>query len=151
VRWDWTGDGTWDTAWTTTKIASHRYSTAGNKTVVVEAIDSGGLTSTQSHLVQVTAQPPPPPPPPNPPPTVDFTWTPTSGNTSTVFNFTATAADDHDSSSSIQVRWDWTGDGTWDTGWSTTKTATHSYSSTGNKTVVVQAIDSGGLTATQSH
>ena len=151
VRWDWTGDGTWDTAWSTTKTASHRYSTAGNKTVVVEAIDSGGLTSTQSHLVQVTARPPPPPPPPNAPPTVDFTWTPTSGNTSTVFGFTATAADDHDSSSSIQVRWDWNGDGTWDTAWSTTKTATHTFSAVGSYTVIVQAVDSGGLTAIQSH
>src|SRR5207249_6337618 len=107
--------------------------------------------STQSHVVRVTSSQPPPAPPPNAPPTVDFTWTPNSGNTSTVFSFTATAADDHDTSSSIQVRWDWTGDGTWDTGWSTTKTATHTFSSTGNKTVVVQAIDSGGLTATQSH
>src|SRR5438552_18574998 len=117
----------------------------------MEASDCGGLSSTQSHVVRVTSSQPPPPPPPNAPPTVDFTWTPNSGNTSTVFSFTATAADDHDTSSSIQVRWDWTGDGTWDTGWSTTKTATHSYSSTGNKTVVVQAIDSGGLTARQSH
>src|SRR2546428_406657 len=152
VRWDWTGDGTWDTAWSTTKIASHRYSTAGNKTVVVEAIDSGGLTARQSHLVQVTAQPPPPPPPPpNAPPTADFTLTPNSGNTSTVFSFTETAADDHDSSSSIQVRWDWNGDGTWDTAWSTTKTATHTLSAARSYTVIVQAVDSGGLTAIQSH
>src|SRR6266581_770643 len=121
VRWDWTGDGTWDTAWSTTKTASHTYSSAGNKTVVVQAIDSGGLTSTRSHPVQVTA--PPPPPPSNSPPSVDFSWSPTSGDTSTVFNFTATASDDHDPSNSIQVRWDWTGDGTWDTAWSTTKTA----------------------------
>ena len=152
VRWDWTGDGNWDTAWSTTKTASHRYSTAGNKTVVVEAIDSGGLTSTQSHVVQVTAPPPPPPPPPpNAPPTVDFTWTPNSGNTSTVFGFSATAADDHDSSSSIQVRWDWNGDGTWDTPWSTTQTATHTFSAAGDYSVIVQAVDSGGLTAIQSH
>src|SRR5438876_3200755 len=88
---------------------------------------------------------------PNAPPTADFVWTPTSGDTSTVFTFTAQVSDDRDPPSAIQVRWDWTGDGTWDTGWFTTKTATQSYSSTGNKTVVVQAIDSGGLTATQSH
>src|SRR2546427_40435 len=149
VRWDWTGDGTWDTGWSTTKTASHTYSSAGNKTVVVQAIDSGGLTSNRSHQVQVTA--PPPPPPPNNPPSVDFSWTPTSGDTSTVFNFTATASDDHDPSSSIQVRWDWTGDGTWDTTWSTTKPAPHTFSPAGNKTVVVQAIDSGGLTASASH
>src|SRR3989454_623015 len=115
VRWDWTGDGTWDTAWSTNKTATHSYSSIGNKTVVVQAIDSGGLTATQSHVVQVTAPPPPPPPPPPPnaPPTVDFTWTPNSGDTTTVFTFTAQASDDHDQPSAIQVRWDWNGDGTW--------------------------------------
>src|SRR5881397_1861766 len=148
VRWDWTGFGTWDTAWSTTKTATHSFSTAGNYGVVVQAIDSGGLTASATHTVTVTA---PPPPPPNSPPTVDFSWTPTSGDTSTVFTFTAQATDDHDSASAIQVRWDWTGDGTWDTAWSTTKTATHTFASAGNYAVVVQAMDSGGLTASQSH
>src|SRR6058998_3110324 len=149
VRWDWTGDGTWDTGWFTTKTATQSYSSTGNKTVVVQAIDSGGLTATQSHVVQVTATPPPPPPP-NAPPSVDFTWTPTSGDTTTVFTFNAQVSDDHDQPSAIQVRWDWNGDGTWDTSWSTTKTATHSFGSAGDYTVVVRAIDSGGLTTSKS-
>src|SRR2546427_12816384 len=70
---------------------------------------------------------------------------------STLFPYTTLFRSDHDPSSSIQVRWDWTGDGTWDTTWSTTKTASHTFSSPGNYTVVVQAKDSGGLTASQSH
>src|SRR2546422_1079221 len=94
---------------------------------------------------------PPPPPPSNLPPSVDFSWTPTSGDTTTVFSFTAQATDDHDQPSSIPVRWDWDGDGTWDTSWSTTKTATHTFASPGVYTVVVQAQDSGGLTGTMSH
>ena len=153
VRWDWTGDGTWDTGWSTNKTATHSYSSTGNKTVVVQGIDSGGLTATQSHVVQVTAPPPPPPPPPPPnaPPTVDFEWTPNSSDTTTVFTFTAQASDDHDQPSAIQVRWDWNGDGTWDTPWTTTKTATHTFSAAGDYTVVVRAIDSGGLTTSKSH
>jgi PKD repeat protein len=149
VRWDWNGDGTWDTPWSTTKTASHKFSVAGNYTVVLEAMDTGGLTTNRSHVVSVAA--PPPPPPPNAPPTVDFSWTPTKGNTSTVFTFTATVSDDHDPPGSIQVRWDWNGDGTWDTAWSTTKTAQHQYGTPGNYTVVVAAMDTGGLTSTQSH
>src|SRR5437667_222514 len=94
---------------------------------------------------------PPPPPPSNSPPSVDFTWTPNSGNNTTVFAFTAQASDDHDSASSIQVRWDWTGDGVWDTGWSTTKTATHPFGTAGKNAAVVQAQDSGGLTGSASH
>ena len=153
VRWDWTGDGTRDTAWSTTKTATHSFSSTGNETVVVQAIDSGGLTATQSHVVQVTAPPPPPPPPPPPnaPPTVDFTWTPTSGDTSTVFTFTAQPSDDRDPLNTIQVRWDWNDDGTWDTPRTTTKTATHAFSAAGDYTVVVRAIDSGGLTTSKSH
>src|SRR2546428_609782 len=94
---------------------------------------------------------PPPPPPSNLPPSVDFSWTPTSGNNSTVFSFAAQVSDDHDSPNSIQVRWDWNGDGPWDTSWSTTKTATHTFGSAGAYTVVVQAQDSGGLTGPMPH
>src|SRR5947208_2721836 len=83
-------------------------------------------------------------------PRASLTWTPTSGDTATVFTFTAQVSDDHDQPSAIQVRWDWNGDGTWDTSWSTTKTATHTFGSAGDYTVVVRAIDSGGLTTSKS-
>src|SRR5439155_132663 len=148
VRWDWDGDETWDTSWSTTKTAEHSFGSAGDHTVVVQAMDSGGLTASMSHVVRGTATPPPPPA--NSPPSVDFTWTPTSGDTATVFTFTAQVSDDHDQPSAIQVRWDWNGDGTWDTSWSTTKTATHTFGSAGDYTVVVRAIDSGGLTTSKS-
>ena len=148
VRWDWDGDETWDTPWSTTKTAEHSFASAGDHPVVVQAMDSGGLTANISHVVSVTASPPPPSA--NAPPTADFGWTPMSGDASTVFMFTAQVTDDRDQPKMIQVRWDWTGDGTWDTDWSTTKTATHTFSSPGDYTVVVQAIDSGGLTASKS-
>ena len=73
-----------------------------------------------------------------------------SGDASTVFTFTAQVTDAQDQPKAIQVRWDWTGDGTWDTDWSTTKTATHTFSSAGDYTVVVRAIDSGSLAASRS-
>lgn len=149
VRWDWDGDQTWDTSWSTTKTAQHSFASAGGHPVVVQAMDSGGLTANMSHVVSVTA--PPPPPPSNSPPTADFGWAPISGDTSTTFTFTAQVTDDQDQPNAIQVRWDWTGDGTWDTDWSTTKTATHTFSAAGDYTVVVRAIDSGGLTASKSH
>src|SRR5881296_2848943 len=148
VRWDWGGDETWDTSWSTTKTAEHSFASAGDHPVVVQAMDSGGLTANISHVLSVTA--PPPPPPANSPPTADFGWTPMSGDASTVFTFTAQVTDAQDQPNAIQVRWDWTGDGTWDTDWSTTKTATHTFSSAGDYTVVVRAIDSGGLAASRS-
>src|SRR5436309_3583083 len=104
VRKDWEGDDTWDTSWSTTKTATHSFSSTGNKTVVVQAMDSGGLTATQSRVVSVTAAPPPPTA--HTPPTADFGWTPTSGDASTVLKFTAQVSDDRDPPSAIQVRWD---------------------------------------------
>src|SRR2546426_10826608 len=113
-------------------------------------MDADCLPPPLSPVVQATSSPPPPPPP-NAPPTVDFTWPPTSGDTSTVFTFTAQPSDDRDPLSAIQVRWDWNDDGTWDTPWTTTKTATRGFTAAGDYTVVVRAIDSGGLTTSKSH
>jgi hypothetical protein len=48
VRWDWEGDGTWDTARDTTKTAEHQYATVGMKTIRLEVIDAGGLTGATS-------------------------------------------------------------------------------------------------------
>ena len=45
VRWDWENDGTWDTGWSTTKIATHAASiTAGFSVARVEVRDGGNLT-----------------------------------------------------------------------------------------------------------
>jgi len=45
VRWDWNGDGKWDTPWSTNKMAEHRYSRPGNYTVALEVRNSQGLSS----------------------------------------------------------------------------------------------------------
>ena len=45
VLWDWENDGTWDTGWSTTKIATHAASiTAGFNVARVEVRDGGNLT-----------------------------------------------------------------------------------------------------------
>jgi parallel beta-helix repeat protein len=45
VRWDWNGDGKWDTPWSTNKTAEHRYSKPGNYTVSLEVRNSQGLST----------------------------------------------------------------------------------------------------------
>src|SRR2546421_3869693 len=150
VRWDWTNDGTWDTSWATTKTAQHKLASAGNYTVVVQAMDTGGLTTRASHVVSVTALPPPPPPP-NAPPSEDFSWTPTTGNVSTTFSFTATVSDDHDPPTSIQVRWDWTGDGTWDTRSEARRIGKERRSRASPYHYKIKAKDTEGLTTRASH
>ena len=84
-------------------------------------------------------------------PTASFTINPAIGNLSTVFSFDASACtDEQDDISKLEVRWDWNSDGTWDTEYSTEKTATHQYSELGNYSVILEVKDNGDLTATSS-
>ncbi len=84
-------------------------------------------------------------------PTASFTVNPTSGTTTTIFNFDASSSSDNeDATSALQVRWDWENDGTYDTNWSATKTATHKYSTIGTYTVKLEVKDSGGLTKSKT-
>ncbi|MFZ1947331.1 MAG: PKD domain-containing protein, partial [bacterium] len=79
-------------------------------------------------------------------PTASFTVSSGSGTTETVFQFDASGCSDaEDAASALQVRWDWEDDGTWDTGWSTTKTATYQYGTAGTKTVRLEVKDTGSL------
>lgn len=53
VRWDWENDGTWDTAYNTTKTVSHSFSSNGTYTIQAQVKDSGGMTSTTTHSVTI--------------------------------------------------------------------------------------------------
>ena len=87
--------------------------------------------------------------PQNTNPTAFFTVNPELGNTTTVFNFDASASSDEETvSAELQVRWDWKNDGTWDTEYTTTKTATHIYSAANIYTANLEVKDSEGLTGT---
>jgi len=85
----------------------------------------------------------------NQPPTASFTVSPPSGSTATTFSVDASGCSDaEDATAVLQVRWDWENDGSWDTSYSTTKTATHQYATIGSKTIKVEVMDTGGLTDT---
>jgi len=53
-----------------------------------------------------------------------------------------------DESSALEVRWDWENDGTYDTNYSITKTATYQYNTVGTYTVKLEVKDTEGLTNT---
>ena len=137
VRWDWENDGTWDTAWSTTKTGGHQYSSIGSYTIEMEIRDTVGLMNDTTMSVSVV----------NTAPAALFTVTPSSGNITQVFQVDASASSDvEDASDSLEVRWDWNDDGTWDTGWYSTKTMTHQYSAPGIYSIRVEIRDTDGLT-----
>ncbi len=85
----------------------------------------------------------------NQPPVACFTLTPTIGTVQLTFSVDASCStDDKTPLAKLKVRWDWENDGVWDTAFSTTKTATHSYPSEGSKTIRVQVQDQSGLNGT---
>lgn len=80
-------------------------------------------------------------------PTASFIITPTNVNTNTIFQVNASVCSDkEDKISDLQIRWDWENDGTWDTNYLKTKTATHSYNTIRTFTMKLEVKDTGGLT-----
>jgi hypothetical protein len=80
------------------------------------------------------------------PPTAGVWVTPETGTVDTVFQFDAYESSDNDPEYLLEVRWDWEDDGTYDTDWSTEKTASHQYVTPGTKTIRLEVKDTGGLT-----
>lgn len=54
VRWDFDGDGTWDTDYDKSKVINHQYSLAKTYSVRLEVKDASGLTDMQTHSFTVT-------------------------------------------------------------------------------------------------
>ena len=52
-RWDWEGDGVWDTGWVTEMNATHQFAAAGTYNVMVEVMDGSGLTDTATVQIVV--------------------------------------------------------------------------------------------------
>lgn len=53
VKWDWEGDGSWDTEYRTDKTAVHQYFMPGTYTVRLEVRDTSGLTFTTEQTLTV--------------------------------------------------------------------------------------------------
>ncbi len=68
VRFDFEGDGTWDTEYSKTKVVYHQYATAGSYTVTVIVKDSGESTDTGTYVLIVAPTNMPPEMPKSPVP-----------------------------------------------------------------------------------
>ena len=137
VRWDWEDDGIWDTTFSANKVTEHKYNVLGEKTIRLQVKDGLSLTSTTIRQITVA----------NTSPVASFTVAPQSVGLDTPFSVDASGCSDiEDVITSLEVRWDWEDDGTWDTNYSTTKTAQYQYSTLGVKTICLEVKDTPGLT-----
>jgi hypothetical protein len=79
-----------------------------------------------------------------------FSVTPQKGELGSIFSFDASCSSDNSySASELEVRWDWENDGTYDTAFSTTKTTTQQFLSSGVKHVKLQVKNPDGLVRTK--
>ncbi|MEL6820249.1 MAG: PKD domain-containing protein, partial [Calditrichota bacterium] len=139
-RWRWENGEPW-TEWTNDTLASHQYTTNGNKQVTLQVMDTDSAVGERVRSVNVSA---------NPAPNTNFTIDPPSGTTTTVFQFNAGLTnDDTDPIELLEFRWRWEAGGNW-TNWSSDTLATHQYTSNGNKTVTLEARDQAGAVGTRS-
>ncbi len=82
------------------------------------------------------------------PPTALFVVVPVTGDTDTEFIFDASSCYDYeDLTPFLEVRWDWENDGTWDTSFTTSKTASHQYEAADTHIVRLEVQDTSGLSS----
>jgi PKD repeat protein len=138
-RWDFDGNGVFDTSWSSLNTTQHQYSAPGQYAPVLQVRNLKGYIGSLEGSVTVSDSPP----------RASFTVQPGSGLQTQLFAFDASGSTDlEDAGSVLRVRWDWNGDGVWDTGWTTVKTATHLFTNPDTYTVRLQVNDSAGLTNT---
>jgi len=53
-RWDWNGDGSWDTEWLSSPVATHQFSVPGTYLVRLQVMDRGSLVGEAEAVVQVS-------------------------------------------------------------------------------------------------
>lgn len=101
-RWDWTNDGTWDTAWLSSPYATHSYSSTGTYVVNIEVKDNDGATDTDLTSVTIPGGNQAPSIPHRPSgPTVGYVW----------YSYTYTTYATDPEGGKIRYIFDW-GDGT---------------------------------------
>jgi hypothetical protein len=110
TRWDFQGDGTFDTPWLKTDTNAYQYSSAGLYWPCVVVRDAEGRTATATAFVTVDSA--------AIPVFVQLTADPAEGTPETEFTFTVLPIEVMEGDQVIKagfVRWDWEGDGVYDT------------------------------------
>ncbi len=137
-RWDWDGDGIWDTPFTRLLVYEHRFYAPGTWKPKLEMSNLTGASDTLSLTIPVARGYSPPNPVLN--------LIPAKGHIFTEFMLDASGTrDDEDSTDQLTFRWDFEGDGEWDSPFKDSARIFHKYAEIGYYTPVVQVRDPSGL------
>ena len=143
IRYDWEGDGVYDTGWLnpTNLQRRRRYDAVGTFSVRMEVKDREGLRDMIEHDVVVGD------PGSNTAPTARCVASPTVGTIDTVFTFSAaTSTDPQDATADLVARWAWNSGDDYNTAWlPATQDQTHQFSRHGMQEVKLEVRDAGTL------
>lgn len=149
-RWDFEGDGEWDSEWMTNPRVVYTYTKVGRYPALLQVKSATGKLDQTEQTVEVAETP-------HIRPEADFTITNTTASTDgylgavkDVFQFNAGGSRDPAGSSTakLKVRWDFEGDREWDTTFATEKVATHTYLEPGDYNVKLEVMNEFGLSTT---
>ncbi len=144
VRWDWNGDGRWDTEWSTNKIENFKFDYCCIHVVKMEIRDSEGwsnITKSDVNVFQDSISP-----------KASFIIKPNAGGLNTIFKFDATSSTNNIyASGHLNYRWDWDSDGTWDVDYSSDNLGYHKYHEEGIYDVTLEVRNSLMLTDQETH
>ena len=140
VRWDFENDGCWDSGWSTTKTAGYEYAAPGAVVARCQVRDTAGLTAVTARLLNLSAGQSNTMPAPDIQVSVNYL-------TVSVDASATTDVEDDVAGVPLEFRWAWTSSGAY-SGWSTTPTAQHSYSSATEHDLVLQVRDTDGNVTT---
>jgi len=133
-RWNF-GDGSSEIL---DKLPQHSYSDPGLYVVTLTVVDNDGRSAIRNTSVLISGQIYT-----DVPPDAMF-QTPSTGTINTAVIFDASTSRDSDGTI-VGYRWDFNGDGVNDTGWLTSPTITHVFSSRGSYLVTLEVKDNDGL------
>ncbi|MFH1160130.1 MAG: PKD domain-containing protein [bacterium] len=138
TRWDWDGDGNWDTPFTRLLVYEHRYYVPDTWKPRLEMTNLDGASDTLNFTIAVARGYSAPKP--------GLTIVPGKGHIYTRFLLDASATrDDEDSLDQLSFRWDFEGDGQWDTSFGDSVKIFHVYPETGFFEPKIQVRDPSGL------
>lgn len=144
-RWDWEGDGIWDTNFSNNPKISHQFMFPEHYEVTMQVKDPSGLSNQKSHGLDIDLY--------NPSLFVDFTISPDSlGTNEDIYTFDASASVDlDDPNNDLWYKWkviDKNGPVTWETDFLKKPVISHRFShlEVGDKVMKLEVNDIHGLT-----
>jgi PKD repeat protein len=135
-RWDFQGDGIFDTNDPGARNYSHTFTQKGTFNAVLEVTNDKNQVATQTVPIVVTGSPP----------VATASLNPSNGAIPLLVNFTGAGTDKD--GTIVKFEWDFDGNGTFDFTSTTTGNTTHNYDTAGTFNAVFRVTDNEGLTGT---